>query len=333
MGAPVTGEWQVVAGNRDAYENDTTTAVTTGGTRICVGNNGGTFCRIAFSLSAEIPQYAIVLSGVAEVETWQLIVGTKTKLYAEKIGNSPVLQEVNGNISDRTLTDACIDWDWGGAGDIISPDITTILQEVVNQADYASGNYITFIAVDDGSLLNKYVWVQAFESMPVSEAPVIRAQWQVSEAHTLTVTGASADVIQCSDTIYKTPSKYLTSSTNVSDSGIWRTISKYISSTAEILSWGEDRIFFRLYGAICITDWVRDIWRDLYKWTGAWLETAKETLNWTETNKETTTWSERTEESTSWSETTAGTDSWTDAPKTDCCVEQEEEFIERIFGS
>lgn len=68
-------------------------------------------------------------------------------VHAEDIDDSPALGTANGNITDRTLTTASVTWDETdlSAGYNSAPDMTAVIQEVVNRAGWASGNSITII--------------------------------------------------------------------------------------------------------------------------------------------------------------------------------------------
>jgi hypothetical protein len=69
-------------------------------------------------------------------------------LYADDVDNSAVFAAGSTNISGRTLTTATVDWTatWGGYGSWnTSPEINTIIQEIINRAGWSSGNYISIL--------------------------------------------------------------------------------------------------------------------------------------------------------------------------------------------
>lgn len=84
-------------------------------------------------------------------------------IYGEKIADSPIFDTAAYNISTRTKTDASVAWavpawtpDLAGE-DQKTPDLSAIVQEIVDLDGWASGNHITFIIIGDaGSDRNTY---------------------------------------------------------------------------------------------------------------------------------------------------------------------------------
>ena len=73
------------------------------------------------------------------------------RIRAELTGNASAFTTANGNLSGRALTTAYVDWTvpvWAGYQDdagTITPDISSVLQEVVNQPGWASGNALALL--------------------------------------------------------------------------------------------------------------------------------------------------------------------------------------------
>lgn len=83
---------------------------------------------------------------------------TSLEIKGEKIGNSPIFEDIDYNISSRTKTSALVNWlnipAWTNVGDATedqrTPDLKTIVQEIVNQSDWQPLNAMTFIIVGNG---------------------------------------------------------------------------------------------------------------------------------------------------------------------------------------
>lgn len=75
-------------------------------------------------------------------------------IKAEKTTNSPALAATNGNLSGRTGTTAEVSWTvpaMTADSAITSPDLTSILQELVDDGGWCGGNAITLIITGDGT--------------------------------------------------------------------------------------------------------------------------------------------------------------------------------------
>ena len=78
-------------------------------------------------------------------------------IQMENTGNSAVFAAVNNNITDRATTNASVNWQpqaWNVVNEVgerqRTPDLSNLLQEVVDRNDWASGNAISFIITGNG---------------------------------------------------------------------------------------------------------------------------------------------------------------------------------------
>jgi hypothetical protein len=73
-------------------------------------------------------------------------------IYAEDVDNSGVI-EGGASIPGRTRTTATVNWTApnAGVGSEVSPDISDVIQEVVDRGGWASGNALTILGVDPQS--------------------------------------------------------------------------------------------------------------------------------------------------------------------------------------
>ncbi len=65
-----------------------------------------------------------------------------------------------------TLTDAAVDWDiteWTNGQEYETPNIESVIQEIISQESWASGNALCIVIEDDGSASGDYVRAQSYE--------------------------------------------------------------------------------------------------------------------------------------------------------------------------
>jgi len=75
-----------------------------------------------------------------------------TRIQAQNSDNAPTFTKYKFNISDRLLTTASVDWtnipDWSNnevGSDTQTPDITSLVQEVIDRHSWSSGNSMVFV--------------------------------------------------------------------------------------------------------------------------------------------------------------------------------------------
>lgn len=83
------------------------------------------------------------------------------------------------NISSRTPTDATVSWSpppWDAGASYTTPDLSTVVQEIVNRADWSTGSDMAFIITGSGSRsAASYDGAAAY-------APLLRIEWGESSA-------------------------------------------------------------------------------------------------------------------------------------------------------
>ncbi len=82
---------------------------------------------------------------------------TDLTIYGEKVGNALTFTSENHNISSRTKTNSSVAWHpepWNTVGEHgqkqQSADLSTIVQEIVNQDTWSSGNVMVFMILGEG---------------------------------------------------------------------------------------------------------------------------------------------------------------------------------------
>ncbi len=108
-----------------------------------------------------VPQGATVTSAFIDFATNTTVNNDPTSLdvYAEKSVNSATLDTTSFNITNRPLTAAHVDWDnlvpWGHQIVVddrkTTPNLASIVQEVVNQPGWCSGKPMSFIILGDST--------------------------------------------------------------------------------------------------------------------------------------------------------------------------------------
>ncbi|MBF0193968.1 MAG: VWA domain-containing protein [Magnetococcales bacterium] len=105
--------------------------------------------------SLSIPQGATISSAQLEFEIDESASGaTSLTLRAENIDSALAFASSSNNITNRATTTASVAWNGvdapGVNGKLISPDITSLVQEVVNRAGWVNGNNMAFIITGSG---------------------------------------------------------------------------------------------------------------------------------------------------------------------------------------
>ncbi|WP_299664709.1 fibronectin type III domain-containing protein [uncultured Polaribacter sp.] len=137
--------------------------VSTGSSDLEMGYDSGTDQRhqlvgIKFD-SIKVPRNALIENAYLKFTAKQdNSEATSLVIKGEKTGSSQPFLAENFNISKRTKTDASVAWDnipaWvkNGSGDIYnSPDLKTIVQEIVDGDDWKLANAMTFLITGTGT--------------------------------------------------------------------------------------------------------------------------------------------------------------------------------------
>ena len=158
--SPVTeaNQWQVPQGNYDAYETDAGTAFSH--TVLDVQINSGSVAsgrlNSAVGFNVDIPQGATINSATTQCYT-DFTSRISGKIYAWDVDNGGVLSDV----TTLPRTTANVGWNTNsiGAGQwIVSPDISTVLQEIVDRGGWVEDNALTLVFIaNSGSAYNSYM--------------------------------------------------------------------------------------------------------------------------------------------------------------------------------
>ena len=103
-----------------------------------------------------VPQGATIGSATLTFNVNEVTVGTTdVTLYGEAIDDAPAFTATASDISNRTRTSANVSWsppDWTVISqNEVSPDVSSIVQEIVSRSGWSSGNNIVFIIGGTGT--------------------------------------------------------------------------------------------------------------------------------------------------------------------------------------
>jgi len=151
----ITVNSQISASADDAEERLSTGAVSLTSTDIEIIRDGGTDQLIGLRFqNISIPQGSTILSASIQFTVDEIdSSAASATIHGEDVDNSVQFVTTTDNISNRTLTTASINWNsippWNTVGlagpDQETPDLTSIVQEIVNRGGWYPGNAISFI--------------------------------------------------------------------------------------------------------------------------------------------------------------------------------------------
>lgn len=163
-----TGNVQVVVQNGadDAYETSGG-SVTVNTSTIAMHYNGGAQRAGVRFRRLYIPQGATITSARIQLKASNSDSSTvNLNITADKVADAPAYSALNNNISGRAQTTAGVAWtpgSWTNSQFYDTPDLTTVLQEVVNQTDWCYGNATAFTFTRTGTDTGTR-WIRAYET-------------------------------------------------------------------------------------------------------------------------------------------------------------------------
>ena len=151
---------QVGQDNDDAEERVSNGNMDLGSSDLELTSDGGTnqYVGLRFQ-NINIPQGTTILSASIQFTTDETDSGsTSITIRGEDTNNASIFSNSNYNISSRTLTSASVSWNsipsWNSVGQAganqQTPDITSIVQEIVNRGGWVNGNSMAFVINGSG---------------------------------------------------------------------------------------------------------------------------------------------------------------------------------------
>jgi hypothetical protein len=106
-----------------------------------------------------VPQGAIIVSSYVQFQTDEVDSGTAAlTIQGQAIDDAPTFSSASGNISSRSRTTAAVSWSpptWSPVGtagpEQRTPDLSPVIQQIVNRPGWASGNALALIITGTGA--------------------------------------------------------------------------------------------------------------------------------------------------------------------------------------
>ncbi|MEE9346532.1 MAG: hypothetical protein V3U88_13075 [Methylococcales bacterium] len=158
-GTPTSLEVRVTASSDDAEEDMTTGKINRGSSDLELVNQGSFSQIVGIRFNGlMIPQGATITSASLQFKTDETgSESTTLMIEGQAADNALTFSNVNANISTRDRTNAVVDWvpvPWAmvGEGGLAqkTPDITSIIQEIVDRPGWVSGNSLVVIMAGNG---------------------------------------------------------------------------------------------------------------------------------------------------------------------------------------
>lgn len=157
--APVTVTFQVSSGDDDAEEDISNGAMDLSSSDLEITNDGTASQLVGMRFqNVTIPAGSVIQSAYVQFTVDEANTGGDVDAYIamEDEDNSPLIANTAANLSTRNYTSASVLWDnigdWGTVGasgtDQQTPDLTALLQEVVNRSGWANGNSVLVGMID-----------------------------------------------------------------------------------------------------------------------------------------------------------------------------------------
>lgn len=168
---PIAVEYQVDASADDAIQqvsNAVSITIAVSPLAHYTSNNarwgGIRFLNIQIPRGATIVSAAIVINDTTAGGT--VIDAT---IFGEAADDPSTFTTTSSDISNRTRTSASVEWDVASTttGEITSPSITTVIQEIVNRAGFVAGNDMAIIIQINA---NNTALVRSFNGNPTKAA-------------------------------------------------------------------------------------------------------------------------------------------------------------------
>ncbi len=145
---------QVVSGNDDAEQQGRTVIRDSNDLELVYDKRTDQTVGIRFR-DVEIPRNANVVSAQLVFTADETNSGTTSlSIRGEAADDSNGFSTSNNDLSNRTTTSASVSWNpdaWGTVGEThVTPDIGSVVQEIVNRPGWASGNAMTFLITGNG---------------------------------------------------------------------------------------------------------------------------------------------------------------------------------------
>lgn len=149
---------KVNAGNQDGnvrWNNASAYDLLNTQTNIYTQGFDSTYTRRGFAtlINVTIPKNAVINSASLDVDvTFNIVGGSNFFIYARKEANPSIVSDGGNDVWNCPLTTNFVSQNLEGYNAKTTQDISTIIQEIINQENWQSGNNIQFVFVPDGDI-------------------------------------------------------------------------------------------------------------------------------------------------------------------------------------
>lgn len=146
---------QINQSTDDVYGEDDNATINLTGVTVQMGGSGADNYGAGFRFNlVDVPAGAIIDRAVLRLKSTATVNSVLLKVYGVDADNTNTFANSAGNrVYGRTQTTAAVDWDddWVDAEWMESPDIKTIVQEIVDRPAWTRFSSLTLLVLDDGS--------------------------------------------------------------------------------------------------------------------------------------------------------------------------------------
>lgn len=191
-----TLEIQVNSSSDDAEEADASISLTSSDLELTVDGGFNQTVGLRFN-SINLPQGSQVSKAYIQFTVDETSISATTlSIRGEASDNAQTFSNVSGNITSRPQTGASVSWTppaWPTVGvtgmDQRTPDISPVIQEIIDRDNWASGNSVVLIINGDGS--GKRV-AHAYDGDPAG-APVLHIEYGATPGNEAPIVDAGPD--------------------------------------------------------------------------------------------------------------------------------------------
>jgi hypothetical protein len=173
-------EIEIASGN-DSVEEEAPGTMYMGSSDLEILDDGGVQAIGLRFLNVELPQGASIIEAyiVFQVDEVEGDEPVNAIIQAELVPDAPAFENVNGNVRDRSTTNAIAKWSpehYATVGEKVqTSDISSVIKEVIDQAGWVTGNALAIIINDDPE--NPSVGHRTVESGSGSQGALLHVEY------------------------------------------------------------------------------------------------------------------------------------------------------------
>lgn len=172
--------FSLTGNNQDAEERTDTNAVSLSSSDLEIGRDAAAQIVGIVWPNVTIPQGATIVSAVITFTSTEARSGAMTvTVHGQDVDNAAEFAATAADISGRTLTTATVNWTpaaWSIGVEYDSPNLASIVQEIVDRPGWASGNRLCII-IGSHATERRTAW--AYNGAP-ADAPVLTVNYTVT---------------------------------------------------------------------------------------------------------------------------------------------------------